>query len=143
LPISKDIPPLDQARLIAEHGSPAKAIRAANADRRAASNRSAVTAQANRTEQTAAAKKAKPVKVYDRSAQIPAADSIFKAVKTLEYAANSERAFWDAVWDLQESPDPYRRWEDILSRAIKALMSIKEGKPLTLEQARSRAKAGA
>jgi ParB-like chromosome segregation protein Spo0J len=40
---AKEVPPLDQARLIAEHGSPAKAVKAANADRRAASKRSAVT----------------------------------------------------------------------------------------------------
>src|SRR2546430_5520016 len=31
---AKEVPPLDQARLIAEHGSPAKAVKAANADRR-------------------------------------------------------------------------------------------------------------
>jgi hypothetical protein len=37
------VPPLDQARLIAEHGSPAKAVKAANADHRTASKRSAVT----------------------------------------------------------------------------------------------------
>jgi hypothetical protein len=57
---AKEVPPLDQARLIAEHGSPAKAVKAANAERRAASKRSAVTAQADRAEQTAAAAKAKP-----------------------------------------------------------------------------------